>query len=158
MAKELKLKTTTEINRNISDESLQTAAEMFTYLITCLPNQKLFGFITHLFLNKTPKEIILALIGIIKTSQNSERTVEIFSNAMKSLRLNQYEEIQIITKGKCYTNGIIGNCTRKANITEEEDLQMLSGFLHKVNNHIYNFHNCRIQNASEDDKSSCSYF
>ena len=58
LAKELKLKTTTEINRNISDETLQTAAEMFTYLISCLPNQKLFGFITYLFLNKTPKEII----------------------------------------------------------------------------------------------------
>ena len=133
MAKELKLTTIPVIDRNVSVETLETAAEMFIYLTSCLTAQKHLGLITHLLHNTTPKKIILAMISMIKSSENVEKkeTVEIFNEIMKSFNLNQYEEIQIITKGQCYTNGTFGDCTKKTNVTNK-DIPTLLGFLDKI--------------------------
>ena len=100
-------------------EDLKTAAKMYTYINYC-PNYikpnllKLLRFNSILFESGTIKEIVLTLTNIIKTSQNAdekEKAVRIFEYIMKSLRLNQYEKVQMLTKGKCYTNATLENCT-----------------------------------------------
>ena len=104
MAAKLKLNPTYVRNKSVSDKISKTAAEMFTYLNFC-PN-KLQYFPKHLFHSGTPKEIILAMTSIMKTSQNAakEAATEIITLTMESLGLNHFEEIQMITKGKCLPN------------------------------------------------------
>ena len=127
------LNTTSVPKENISYKTLQTSAEMFTYLNYCpslIP--KLSLFYAYLFNSGTPKEIILGLTSTIKTAQNSDeknRTIEIFSKVMKFFGLNQYEKIQKITKGKCYTNATFGNCGHKLDINSNISMKLLGCFL-----------------------------
>ena len=132
LAAELKLNMTSIPNRNVSKETLQIAVEMFTYLNYCpAAFDKIFSFSKYLFETGTPKQIIFALMSVLKTSQNAAKTgtVEIFSTVMKTLSLSHYKDIQIITKGKCYTNATFGNCAKKINVTNTEKLEFL-GLLH----------------------------
>ena len=109
-------------NKHISQETLfNTAAEMFTYLTYCpsiIPNNLLFQ--AHLLQSSTPKEMIIALTSFLKTSNNAaDKTgaVDTLVKVLESLKLNQYEHIQIITKGKCYSNVTFGNCTQKSDLS-----------------------------------------
>ena len=132
LAAELKLNTTFIPNKNASNETLQIAAEMFTYLNYCpTAFDKIFSFSKYLFETGTPKEIIFALMTLMKTSQNAAKTgtIEIFSKVMETLSLSHYKDIQIITKGKCYSKATFGNCAKKINVTNKEKLEIL-GFLH----------------------------
>ena len=83
---------------------------------------KLIQLIIPIFKTGTPKDIILALTSIIrnplKIVNHSSRKILI--KVMETFKLDQYEKIQIFTKGKCYTNGIFGKCTRKKEFSKED--------------------------------------
>lgn len=126
---ELKLNPTSTPDTNIPSQTLQTAGQMFTYLNYCptaIPKHLLLR--AYLFQTATPKEIILALISIIKTSQNlteKKETIEMLSKLMEILHLKQYENVQIITKDKCYTNAIFDKCPQKIDINENKTMKLL---------------------------------
>ena len=144
MAVELKLNTTSVPHENVSYKTLQTAAEMFTYLNYCpslIP--KHFLFYAELLKTGTPREITLALTSIIKTVKDAninKQTIKNFRKWMESLRLLDFENIQILTKGKCYTNENFENCKQKINETNKETLGY---FIHEILITTYKF--CRIQ-------------
>ena len=122
LAKELKLNKTTSTTKNISHEILQTAGEMFTYLNYCPP--KCFLYIADLVRTKTPKETLLALISIIKTIKNTNEkkiTIEVLLGLMDSFNLKEFEKI-LFSQGHCFTNGILGNCTKNINMKSEDIL------------------------------------
>ena len=82
--------------------------------------------IAHLFKTGTPGEIIFGLTSVIKTSKNRAekyKTIEMLSKFMEILRLKEYEKVQIITKGKCYTNATFDKCTKKIDLINEESLK-----------------------------------
>ena len=110
---------------NITYQKLETAGQIFTYLMYCPP--KLVPLVAQILKSETPKNIILALTSMIKSPtivpQSSRK---ILINVLTTLKLDQYETIQIITKGKCYINGKFGNCKNNFN---EEDLDLLGLFL-----------------------------
>ena len=128
VATELNLNTTSTPNKNVSDRTLKASVEIFTYLNYCPQSlNKIFSFIKYLFKTGTPKQIIFAMIDILKASQNAARigTVELFPKVMRTFSLFQFERIQIITKGKCYNKGTFGNCTKKITATNIEKLEIL---------------------------------
>ena len=118
IAAELKISTTSTLNKNISHKILQTAGEMFTFLNHCPP--KLF---LDIFKNGTARDIILALTSVIKTLENAndkKLTIEVFTNLMDSINLKDFENVQISTKGNCFTNAIFGNCTKDMHLNNKE--------------------------------------
>ena len=132
LAAELNLKTTSTLNEIVSNETLKSAVEMFTYLNYCPASfNKFFSFSKYLFETGTPKQIILAMIEIMKTSQNAAKIgkVELFPRVMNIFNLFQYEQIQKITKGKWYTKGTFSNCSKKIKATNKDKLEIL-GFLY----------------------------
>ena len=66
----LNLNTTSKPIENVPYKTLQTAAEMFTYLNYCPIISKPLLFRTHLLDTGSPKEMILALPSLMKSSQN----------------------------------------------------------------------------------------
>ena len=125
MEKKLDLKATTIANESISKASLSTAAEMFTYLNYCPPH-KLIMVYKHLFNTATPKDIVTAMASIVRASQNAakESSLIIFSKILERFELVS-EKIQIITKRKCFNNGIFDNCRNKD--VGKEHLKILGG-------------------------------
>ena len=104
--KELGWNAKTALYENISKETLETAAEMFTYLNHCPQEHKLLSFYKYLFKTASPKDIILALTSIMKTTKDleKEKSENIFRKVMESFKLLTYENLQIIIKGNCYSN------------------------------------------------------
>ena len=128
VTKELKLNTSLTPDKNVSFKTLETATEMFTYLNYCslLIPKYLRIIIAHLFKTRTPGEIIFGLTSVIKTTKNRAekyKTIEMLSKFMETLRLKDYEKVQIITKGKCYTNATFDKCTKKIDLINEESLK-----------------------------------
>ena len=119
-AEKLKLNTSSTPIKNVSYKTLETAGEMFTYLNYCPPELELFT--SYIFGNETPKNMILALIHFMKTSQNSEKESarRILLRVMEALDLHTYENIQMVTKGKCYINDTFVKCTKNKNVSEED--------------------------------------
>ena len=105
---------------NVSVETLHTAGKMFTYLNTC-PPLKVHDFYRDLFETATTREIILVMINIMKTSQNYEKksAYYIFKKFMGIMNLTQYENIQILTKGRCLDGSIFGNCRKTTDMKKE---------------------------------------
>ena len=71
--------------------------------------------------------MIYALISIFKTLQNFKKksTLKILIKIMKSLDLNHFENIQMITQGRCFKNGTFVKYSKK-DIFHEKDLGSLS--------------------------------
>ena len=118
IAAELKISTLPIPNKKVSHKTLQTAGEMFTFLNHCPP--KLF---LDIFKNGTARDIILALTSVIKTLKNANEkkvTIEVFTNLMDSINLKDFENVQISTKGSCFTNAIFGNCTKDMHLNNKE--------------------------------------
>ena len=87
-------------SEEISEGTLKTAADMFTYLNFC--PTKLFSFYTDLFTSATPKEIILALTSIMKSSVSEAHrrsSIKIFDKTTNILKLYNYKDIEILTLG-----------------------------------------------------------
>ena len=120
LATELNLNTTSK-PKILSNETLKAAGEMFTYLNYC--PSSIFSFSKYLLETGTPKQIILTMTNVIKNSQNAAKigTFELFLKVMNIINLFQYEEIQIITKGKCFTKATFGNCTKMIDVKEKLD-------------------------------------
>ena len=59
--------------------------------------------------------------------------MKIFAQSMKRLGHNQYEKVQVLTKGKCYNNATFDQCTKKV------DFDQVNGendkILQKMTNH-----------------------
>ena len=137
LASQLFLNTTSIPKANTSHKTLELAVQMFMYLNYC--PSKLLKFTASLLKDGSPKEIILAMISVIKTNKNlAEKytTIKMFSKVMDIFSLKQYEQVQIITKGYCGTNTTLDNCTLNADITNKEVLKIL-GFFHC---HVSNFY------------------
>lgn len=114
---------------NVSAKALETAGKMFTYLNSC-PPIKVHDFYKDLFETATTTEIILALINIMKTSQNYKKKSvhHIFKKFMGIMNFTQYENIQILTKGKCFNGSIFGNCRNTKDIKIEIGLKRIISF------------------------------
>ena len=131
IASELQLNITSTVNQNVSFKTLRTAGEMFIYLNYCPPYIPINALLcAYLFKTGTPREIILAFTSVMKSPKNAIEFIEAFLNIMNTLSLKKFENIQISTKGNCYTNAILGNCTRKIDLNNKE----IQGFLK-----VYNF-------------------
>ena len=104
----LEMNTTYSTNEDISDKTLETAAEMFTYL-NYYPSTELRVFshlIEDLINSKSAKNILIALSSMIKTTQNAgkESLTKIFTKAMELYKLNIYSNIDKITKEKGFAD------------------------------------------------------
>ena len=129
LEKELKLvNTSNSPNENVSYKTLQNAGEIFTYLNFCPPKEQLL--ITYILKNETPKEIILGLINFKNHPKISvrESTRKILLKVMEAFKLDTYEKIQIVTKGKCFIDNTFVNCTKRNSLTED-DIRLLGLFL-----------------------------
>lgn len=110
---ELKLNVTRDTIKDVSNKTFNDAADVFTYLNYC-PPKLLIAFYEDLIKTASSRNIILAMTSLMKTSKNAEKrsSNRIFSKIMEKLDLSNYEIIQILTKGKCYKEGVYRNCTK----------------------------------------------
>jgi len=117
-------------NKSVPDKILETAAKMFICLNFCptfMPKHILLQ--AYLFKTVTPTEILLALISMIKTSQNMNEKgniIEVFEKLMEYLNLVSYKEVQSITKKKSYSNSTNIDRKKRLNITNFKNLQKVS--------------------------------
>ena len=100
----LKLNTSYSTNKDISYKTLQTSADIFTYLNFCTNAEfrTLSTFLKDLFNSKSAKHILLALSSMMKTSKRSgnNSSTKIFSKTMEIFGLITYRDIDAITKEK----------------------------------------------------------
>ena len=96
----LKLNIETDHNKKVSDETLQFAANLFTYLNYC-PNKD-FHVLLSIIKSESAKNILLTLTSMMKTSQNAGKisSTKIFTKAMEIFSLFIYRDIDAITKEK----------------------------------------------------------
>ena len=90
---------------NVTQETLETAGKMFTYLSFCPSNTH--KFYKDLFTEESPRNIILATISMLKTTRNANRisSGQIFLNIAEKLKINNhYRNINDLTSGYCTTN------------------------------------------------------
>ena len=102
---------------NLTLENIYDAADMFIYLNYC--PSKLLPLFHHLFMTQSPKNILLAMTNIFKTSQNAEKdiSIKIFKNMMKHFNLSNFENLELLVD----ENTIIS----LKNFTEEESWDKL---------------------------------
>ena len=79
-------------------ETLETATEMFTYLNYC-PPKLLLSMYEDLLKSASPRDIILAITTIRKTNHARESSELILKKIMETMKLTNYQSIQIITQG-----------------------------------------------------------
>ena len=95
----LNLHITITPNKNVSDETLQFAAKLFTYLNYC--PTKDFYVLPSVIKSESAKNILLALTSMMKTSKNAGlKTSEIFTKAMEMFQLITYKGMDAINKEK----------------------------------------------------------
>ena len=100
---------------DVSEETLETAAKMFTYLNFC--QNELFSFYADLFSNASPKEIMLALRSINKASITAAHKIsstKIFDRFTSISKLTHYKDIE-----KLALTGFPENCKSKAGSCNE---------------------------------------
>ena len=85
-------------HENIAEDILQAGAEMFTYLNFC-PPKKLLKFYKELLLQRSTKDIILAITNIIKKRRNAEKSTAttIWSKIDKKMINLKYRRIDLVT-------------------------------------------------------------
>ena len=85
-------------DENITEDILQSGAEMFTYLNFC-PPKKLIKFYKELLLKRSTKDIILAMTNIMKTRRNAEKSsaIIIWRKIYEKLRNLKYRIIDSVT-------------------------------------------------------------
>ena len=89
-------------NENVSDETLQFTADLFTYLNYCPPEH--FHVLSSIIKSESAKNILLALTSMMKTSKTKtgkQSSTKIFTKAMEIFSLFIYRDIDdAITKEK----------------------------------------------------------
>ena len=111
----LNINESTEIFRDITDESLKVAGEMFLYLNSC-PYESYpfefefwFKFYDDLFKNKSPEVIVLTISRMLKGKGNHSNkrlkttANQLFTRLISLLSL-KYRNIQNITRGLSYSS------------------------------------------------------
>ena len=90
--------------KDISDETLKFAANLFTYL-NYFPSKDFYVFIS-VIKSESAKNILLALTSMVKTSQNAVKksSTKIFTRTMDLFNLTFYRDMDVITKGKGIDN------------------------------------------------------
>ena len=83
---------------NVTERNLQIGAEMFTFLNFC-PPKNLIKFYKELLLQKSPKDIILAMTNIMKTRKNAEKVTatKILIKIENNLKYLKYRKIDSVT-------------------------------------------------------------
>ena len=115
----MKINATSKPNKNVSDRKmLKTSSEMFTFLNFC-PPRRFHSLVRSILENSTPRDIIFGLTSIMKTTRYAEKqlSVNTLLKVMEVMKLDHYEQIQLITKRKCFHGDKFGNCTR--NVTKK---------------------------------------
>ena len=110
-------------DENITEDILQTGAEMFTYVNFC-PPKKLLQFYKELMLQGSTKDIILAMTNIIKTRRNAEKSTStiIWSKIDKELRNLKYKIIDSVTlRHKTHSSEFV-DCKNKSCSEEMKSL------------------------------------
>ena len=110
---------TTDLYENITHETFETAGKMFTYLGFCPPNTHQFYEV--LFTEESPKNIILAMISMLKTTRNANRisSEQIFLNVAEKLKINNhYRNIKDLTSANC-----TGSCNEILNVLGKGSLK-----------------------------------
>ena len=99
----LKLNIGIALNKSVADETLKFAANLFTYLNYCPPKD---FYVLSVIKSQSAKNILLALISMMKTSQNAGKksSTKIFKKAMEIFKLRIYRDIDKITKEKGIDN------------------------------------------------------
>ena len=113
----LKLNVGINPNTNVSDETLQFAANLFTYLKYC-PTKDFY--VLSVIKSESAKNILLALTSMMKTSQNAGKKsiTKIFTKVMEIFKFSSYKGIDEITKK-------MGIDWRNAFKTSDEILEVL---------------------------------
>ena len=96
---------TTDLYENVTQETFETAGKMFTYLGFCPPNTH--KFYLDLFNEESTKNIMLAMISMLKTTRNANRisSEQIFLNVAEKLKINNhYRNIKDLTSANCTTS------------------------------------------------------
>ena len=108
---------------NVTERNLQIGAEMFTFLNFC-PPKNLIKFYKELLLQKSPKDIILAMTNITKTRKNAEKltATEILNKIEKSLKYLKYRKIDSVTLRQMKHSFEFVNCTDKICVEEWQSL------------------------------------
>ena len=85
--------------KSLSHETLQFAANLFTYLSYC-PTKDFY--VLSVIKSESAKSILLALISMMKTSKNAglKTSTEIFTKAMAMFHLITYKGMDAINKEK----------------------------------------------------------
>ena len=75
---------------NVSAETFQTAGEIFTYLNFC-PPKGLSDFLSNLIKSESPKNIALAMMSLMQTTQNAAKksSIRIFTKTMETFQLRE---------------------------------------------------------------------
>ena len=84
-------------NKSVSDETLQFAADLFTFLNYCPPKH---FYVSSVIKSESAKNILLALTSMMKTSQNAGKKsiTKIFTKAMEIFKFRIYKDIDEFTK------------------------------------------------------------
>ena len=104
--KDRNINSTTELYENVTQETLETAGEMFTFLTFCPPETH--AFYDDLF-KETPKNMILAIISMLKTARNAVK------ESTKNIALKTFEKLKINNHYRNIEDLNIGNCTLNCN-------------------------------------------
>ena len=99
------ISSTTDLYENVTQETFDTAGKIFTYLGLCPPDTH--KFYDDLFTEETPKNIILAMLSMLKTTRNADRisSQKIFLNVADKLKIdNHYSNINDLTSANCTMN------------------------------------------------------
>ena len=118
----LRLNVTRDTIKDVSNKTLNDAADVFTYLNYC-PPKHLISFYKELIKTGSSRNLILAMTSVIKTSKYAAKrsSTKIYSKLMRILGLSNSENIQILTKGKCYKGGLYRNCTQDIDLYKRMD-------------------------------------
>ena len=98
---------------NVSYETLQKSAKMFTYHNYCPPK---------FYNSASPKHIILTMTSILKTSKNAARrsSIKMLRKAIAMFKLDFYKKIDKITIGnglnECKLNGQNDSCNESLKV------------------------------------------
>ena len=106
----LQIESSEQINDTLTKEELQTAAEMFLYLISCPKLLKSwFMFYEDLFLTQSADQIILSLNRMMKTEASQDKKAKVLAekllNRTSSLLSLKYEKIHRLLPKENSGNG-----------------------------------------------------
>ena len=118
-------------DENITEVILQTGTEMFTYINFC-PPKKLLQFYKELLLQRSTKDIILAMTNIMKTRGNAEKSTAttIWSKIYEKLGNLKYRIIDSVTLRRKTHSSKFEDCKDKSCNEEMKSLGFI-GILSK---------------------------